>query len=227
MDRERPTTVSDTLGWALATMVHQCVNHLLFQTGLSRMESPWLQAVPLAALVCAATIGCLLLLLRLVASGGASLAARGRPAAAGQLADYRAWPPLLQGIPAPVARLPMYPSSHHHLASSPHHVAPSHRHLALPTSEGLVGTMALEACSKAREAGRHPSYGQLCLTLVHHYSLDINAPAAAGGLTIFHCACLSGRGELVSALLPLAHMEVLTERGESALHLAVSAATFR
>ena len=177
------------------------------------MESPWLQAVPLAALVCAATIGCLLLLLRLVASGGASLAARGRPAVVGRLTDYRDLPPHLQGTPAHMARLPMYPSSPHHLA--------------LSTSEGLVETMAMEACRKAREAGRHPSYGQLCLTLVHHYSLDINSPAAAGGLTIFHCACLSGRRELVSALLPLALMEVLTEHGESALHLAVSAASTR
>ena len=85
----------------------------------------------------------------------------------------------------------------------------------------------MEACRKAREAGRHPSYGQLCLTLVHHYSLDINSPAAAGGLTIFHCACLSGRRELVCALLPLARLEVLTGRGESALHLALAAPSAR
>ena len=77
--------------------------------------------------------------------------------------------------------------------------------------------MAVEACCKAREAGRHLSCGRLCLSMVHHYSLDINVPVLADGMTIFHCACLS-------ALLPLADLEVVTELGESGLHLAVQAA---
>ena len=87
--------------------------------------------------------------------------------------------------------------------------------------------MALEACSRAREAARHSSHGELCLSLIRRYSLDTNAPVAAGGLTIFHCTCLSGRRELVSALLPLARLEVLTGRGESALHLALAAPSAR
>ena len=67
----------------------------------------------------------------------------------------------------------------------------------------------------------------LCLSLVHHYSLDINAPTLVDGLTIFHCSCLSGSLDLVSSLSPLADLTQVTEHGESALYLSVYAAVHR
>jgi len=195
-----------------------------------------MQAFPLAAVACLATIGCLLLLVRLVASSG-SLGVEGR--AALDHLDPCYWPPPhlhhLQAAARGELALPQPgPSSPRYLAapSSPHlHALSTLRHLATPPrshqawrESRLVRTMATEACCKAREAGRNPSYGQLCISLVHHYSLDINDPVLADGMTIFHCACLSGSWELVSALLPLADLEVVTELGESGLHLAVQTA---
>ena len=82
-------------------------------------------------------------------------------------------------------------------------------------------TLSVEVCSKAKDAGKHPSYVSLCLSLVHHYSLDVNCPVLTNGLTIFHCSCLSGSLELVSSLAPLADLTRVTDRGESALYLAV------
>ena len=64
----------------------------------------------------------------------------------------------------------------------------------------------------------------LCLTLVHHYNLDVNSPVLSNGLSIFLCSCLSGSQELVSSLLPLADLAQTTDHGETALYLAVYAA---
>ena len=88
----------------------------------------------------------------------------------------------------------------------------------------FVSQLKLEACAKAKEAGKHPSYVTLVLNLVHHYSLDINEPVLANSFTIFHCSCLSGSLELVSSLSPMADIHHLTDHGDSPLYLAVYAA---
>ena len=88
----------------------------------------------------------------------------------------------------------------------------------------FVSQLKLEACAKAKEAGKHPSYVTLVLNLVHHYNLDINQPVLANSFTIFHCSCLSGSLELVSSLSPMADIHHLTDHGDSPLYLAVYAA---
>ena len=93
--------------------------------------------------------------------------------------------------------------------------------MATVTDRMFLESLSVEVCSKAKDAGRHPSYVPLCLSLVHHYGLHANAPVIIHGLTIFHCCCLSGSLELVSSLAPLADLTQMTERGESALYLAV------
>ena len=60
------------------------------------------------------------------------------------------------------------------------------------SSKKLISHLQLEACTKAKEAGKHPSYTSLVLSLIHHYNLDVNDPVLANSFTIFHCACLSG-----------------------------------
>ena len=102
---------------------------------------------------------------------------------------------------------------------------PSPHHSPDSTSGG--GRRLREACSKAKDAGRHPSYIPLCLSLVHHYRLDVNSPVLSNGLTIFLCSCLSGSPDLVSSLLPLADLDQTTDHGETALYLAVYAAAHR
>ena len=92
------------------------------------------------------------------------------------------------------------------------------------TNKRLVSQLQLEACAKAKEAGKHPSYVTLVLNLVHHYNLDINQPVLANSFTIFHCSCLSGSLELVSSLSPMADIHHLTDHGDSPLYLAVYAA---
>ena len=87
--------------------------------------------------------------------------------------------------------------------------------------------LEFEVCQKAKEAGKHPSYSGLVLSLVHNYSLDINKPVLSKRLTIFHCACLSGSLELVSSLSPLAELGQTSSQGESPLYLAVYAAGHR
>ena len=87
--------------------------------------------------------------------------------------------------------------------------------------------LEFEVCQKAKEAGKHPSYCGLVLSLVHNYSLDINKPVLSKRLTIFHCACLSGSLELVSSPPPLAELDQTSSQGESPLYLAVYAAGHR
>ena len=91
----------------------------------------------------------------------------------------------------------------------------------------FLGLLEVEVCQKAKEAGKHPSYSGLVLSLVHNYNLDINKPVLSKRLTIFHCACLSGNLELVSSLSPLAELGQTTSQGESPLYLAVYAAGHR
>ena len=91
----------------------------------------------------------------------------------------------------------------------------------------FLGLLELDICQKAKEAGKHPSYSGLVLSLVHHYDLDINKPVLSKRLTIFHCACLSGNLELVSSLSPLADLDLTTGQGETPLYLAVYAAGHR
>ena len=82
-------------------------------------------------------------------------------------------------------------------------------------------------CSKAKDAGRHPSYAPLVITNVLNYSLDINKIVLSNNLTIFHCACLSCNLELVTSLAPMADLTKTTVQGESPLYLAVYAASYR
>ena len=84
----------------------------------------------------------------------------------------------------------------------------------------LTRELEIEVCSKAKEAGKHPSYTKLVLTLVYHYGLNINLPVLPNGFSIFHCSCLSGSLQLVSALAPLADIHQTTQHGDSPLYLA-------
>jgi len=102
-----------------------------------------------------------------------------------------------------------------------------HKQSILTPNKKLVSQLQLEACAKAKEAGKHPSYVALVLNLVHHYSLDVNEPVLANSFTIFHCSCLSGSLELVSSLLPMADVHRLTDHGDSPLYLAVYAAAYK
>ena len=91
----------------------------------------------------------------------------------------------------------------------------------------FIKQLELEVCQKAKEAGKHPSYSDLVLSLVHNYNLDITSPVLPRGFTIFHSACLSCSPELVSSLSPLAEPDQNTSQGESPLYLAVYAAGHR
>jgi len=101
--------------------------------------------------------------------------------------------------------------------------AKSKQSIASPNKK-LLSQLQLEACSKAKEAGEHPSYVTLVLNLVHHYNLDINQPVMDDGFSIFHCSCLSGSLELVSSLSPMADIHLPTDQGDSPLYLAVYSA---
>ena len=85
----------------------------------------------------------------------------------------------------------------------------------------------MEVCTKAKEAGKHPSYIPLVLNLIHHYNLDVNTPVLSNSFTIFHCACLSSSLELVSSLSPMADIHRLTDHEDSPLYLAVYAAAHK
>ena len=103
---------------------------------------------------------------------------------------------LLSSLPpgCPPPPLPLSPGSLSYLTAPP----------AASSNKKLISQLQLEACAKAKEAGKHPSYTPLVLSLVHHYNLDINHPVLANSFTIFHCSCLSGSLELVSSLSPIA-----------------------
>ena len=95
------------------------------------------------------------------------------------------------------------------------------------SSKKLLSHLQLEACTKAKEAGKHPSYTSLVLSLVHHYNLDVNQPVLSNSFSIFHCSCLSGSLELVSSLSHMADINCLTDHGDSPLYLAVYAAAHK
>ena len=137
-------------------------------------------------------------------------------------------------------RSPVTPSSLNHTMRSPSTVNTSRMNQSMmspnmsilnstKTSKDSKFLSLLEGdvCQKAKEAGKHPSYSGLVVSLVHHYNLDINKPVLSKRLTIFHCACLSGNLELVSSLSPLAELSQTTGQGETPLYLAVYAAGHR
>jgi len=95
------------------------------------------------------------------------------------------------------------------------------------SNKKLISQLQVEVCTKAKEAGKHPSYIPLVLNIIHHYNLDVNTPVLANNFTIFHCACLSGSLELVSSLSPMADIHRLTDHGDSPLYLAVYAAAHK
>ena len=109
------------------------------------------------------------------------------------------------------------------------HNEPISRSLVTPqkSSCGFLRQLELEVCQKAKEAGKHPSYVNLVLNLVHNYNVDINKPVMTKRFSIFHSACLSCCPELVSSLSPMAQLEQRTAQGDSPLYLAVYAACHR
>ena len=82
------------------------------------------------------------------------------------------------------------------------------------SSKKLISQLQLEACTKAKEAAKHPSYTSLVLSLIHKYNLFVNEPVLDISFTIFHCACPSGSLELVSSLSPIADIHRLTDQGD-------------
>ena len=94
-------------------------------------------------------------------------------------------------------------------------------------SKKFLSQLEHEICGKAKEAGKHPSYTSLVLTLVHNYNVDINKPVLTNNYSIFHCACLSCNLELVTSLTPMANIHQVTSHGDSPLYLAVYAASHR
>merc|ERR1719282_2096279 len=94
-------------------------------------------------------------------------------------------------------------------------------------SKKFLSQLEHEICVKAKEAGKHPSYTSLVLTLVHNYNMDINKPVLANNYTIFHCACLSCNLEMVTSLTPMANIHQVTSHGDTSLYLAVYAASHR
>lgn len=91
----------------------------------------------------------------------------------------------------------------------------------------FLSYLKLEVCSKAKEAGKHPSYVPLVLNLIHHYNLDVNRSVLANSYSIFHCCCLSGSLELVSSLSNMADIHHTTDHGDTPLYIAVYAAAHK
>ena len=145
--------------------------------------------------------------------------------------------PNSQSLNMTMMRSPLTPSSLNHTMRSPS-TARMNQSMMSPNMSILNSTKTSkdskflsllegDVCQKAKEAGKHPSYSGLVVSLVHHYNLDINKPVLSKRLTIFHCACLSGNLELVSSLSPLAELSQTTGQGETPLYLAVYAAGHR
>ena len=128
---------------------------------------------------------------------------------------------------ASAASSPKLPSRKSSAAPSPTLPSPLNASRTKSPKKDFLSQLELEVCGKAKEAGKHPSYTSLVLTLVHNYNLDINKTVLSNNYTIFHCACLSCNLELVSSLSPLADLGVVTGQGDSPLYLAVYAASHR
>ena len=127
--------------------------------------------------------------------------------------------------PSPFKSIFPLPSSSR--GDCPPPLPPATQNQSMSSKKKLISHLQLEACTKAKEAGKHPSYTSLVLSLVHHYNLDVNEPVLSNSFSIFHCSCLSGSLELVSSLSPLANIHRLTEHGDSPLYLAVYAAAHK
>ena len=119
----------------------------------------------------------------------------------------------------------IFPSSSR--GDCPPPLPPATQNQSMSSKKKLISHLQLEACTKAKEAGKPPSCTSLVLSLVHHYNLDVNEPVLSNSFSIFHCSCLSGSLELVSSLSPLANIHRLTEHGDSPLYLAVYAAAHK
>ena len=164
----------------------------------------WLvQAVPMTALVCAATIALLLLLVRIVAQSLGGQHKRTRethptsflvnPSLPSPFLtrDYHYPHPKspLSHIPGPARSLDFVGSSptgynkelsHHNMFTS-FKSSPIGRHM-----ESLTETLSLEVASKAEHCGEDPQLVQLCVNLIHHYNLDVDQRLPPKGLSIFH-----------------------------------------
>ena len=164
----------------------------------------WLvQAVPMTALVCAATIALLLLLVRIVAQSLGSQHRRSRETPPTSFLvnpslpspfltrDYH-YPHLTPAqlhTPLPARALDFIGCSptcyneelpHHNMFTS-FKSSPIGRHM-----ESLTETLSLEVASKAEHCGEDPQLVQLCVNLVHHYNLDVDQRLPPNGLSIFH-----------------------------------------
>ena len=166
----------------------------------------WLgQAVPLTALVCAATIALILLLVRIVAQSLASQPRRIQESLPSSFMVHSSGPsspflardydyphptsPLFH-TPVPVRALDFTGSSPtnfyneelpRHNTFSSFKSSPISRHM-----ESLTETLSLEVASKAQHCGEDPHVVQLCVNLVQHYNLDVDHRLPPRGLSIFH-----------------------------------------
>ena len=188
------------------------------------------EALPCTLLVCGVTIALLLFLIHLLSrrNNPATMEPRSRSSSHSDLVSTSGipWPSSQPGTEQCFTPPRSFHPSQDHFPSPPSSDLPS-SDSSIVREKKLLQSLCREACSKAKDAGRHPSYVPLCLTLVHHYTLDINTPVLSNGLNIFLCSCLSGSQELVSSLLPLADLAQTTHHGETALYLAVYAAAHR
>jgi len=198
----------------------------------------------MTALVCAATIALLLLLVRIVAQSLGSQHRRTRETLSTSFLvnprlpspfltrDYH-YPHLTPAqlhTPGPARALDF-------VGSSPTGYNEELPHLNMFTSfknsligrhmESLTETLSLEVSSKAVHCGEDPQLVQLCVNLIHHYNLDVDQRLPHKGFSIFHQACRSGSPHLVASLAQLANISRRTDRGETALYLAVQAAAER
>ena len=168
----------------------------------------WLvQAVPMTALVCAATIALLLLLVRIIAQSLGSQRRRTRETPPTSLLvnptpfltrDYH-YPHLTPAqlhTPGPARALDLIGCSptgyneelpHHNMFTS-FKSSPIGRHM-----ESLTETLSLEVASKAEHCGEDPQLVQLCVNLIHHYNLDVDQRLPPNGLSIFHQVSLNSQ----------------------------------
>jgi len=198
-----------------------------------------LQAVPVTALVCAATIALLLLFVRILAQSLASsqhrqmqedTPSRLHP---GHFPHFQPreydpyWMSPTFGSPGPARALDFMNSSSPSSSLDASGFGSFNSSPRMPCRNNLTETLCVEVASKALECGEHPSLTLLCLNLIHHYTLDVNQLLPPRGLNIFHQACRSGSPRLVSSILPLADVSRPTMNGETPLYLAVQAAAER
>ena len=166
-------------------------NPEMFSQRFGPGDLQWLiQAVPMTALVCAATIALLLLLVRIVAQSLGSQHRRTRETPPTSFLVHPSLPspfltrdyhyphltPAQLHTPGPARALDFVGSSptgyneelpHHNMFTS-FKSSPIGRHM-----ESLTETLSLEVASKAEHCEEDPQLVQLCANLIHHYNLDI------------------------------------------------------